>query len=426
MGYIKNFDTLASSDNRKKVLELIEAALTAIQPKVVFENHFSLIENILKIQDKTFDLSNFEKITVIGFGKGSAEMCRIIEEALGDRLDAGFDIDVIDEHKFSKIQYTKGTHPLPSEENINYTQNVLTHLEKTGEKDLVIGVVCGGGSVLFEAPYKIDLAKLTVVNNALLKSVATISELNVIRKHLSRVKGGGLAKILFPATFANLIFSDVPGNDLSVIASGPTVKDHSTMNDVKNILEKYKLSEKVEIAHEDFIETPTDDKYFEKVHNILMLSNHTALDAMEKKARSLGLNAFVLTDALQGDGREMGKKLIDQTPLGQGLLAGGETTIKVTGNGKGGRNQALVLNSLPFISDQTIIATFDSDGWDFYELAGAIADSKTLKKIKDMGIDVNEYLNNDNSYAFFERTGDGILTGKLESNVSDLFIVYKP
>ncbi len=193
----------------------------------------------------------------------------------------------------------------------------------------------------------------------------------------------------------------------------------------KRLLKKYQLSEKVQIADDDFTETPTEDKYFEKVHNILMLSNHTALNAMEKKARSLGFNSFVLTDALQGDARELGKKLIDQTPSGQILLAGGESTIKITGTGKGGRNQALALASLPYITEGTIIASFDSDGWDFYELAGAIADQHTLKKIEDLGLDVNDFLKEDNSYGFFEKTGDGILTGKLESNVSDLFIVFK-
>ncbi len=425
MRFIKNYADLATNDSRKVILELIESAFSSIQPKEVFKNHFSLTGDILKIQKRTFDLSNFEKITLIGFGKGSAEMCRIIEKTLGDRLTTGFDIDVIDESPFDKIQYTKGTHPLPSEENIKYTQNVLGHLEGVGEKDLVIGVVCGGGSVLFEAPYKIDLKKLTEINDALLKSGAKISEMNVLRKHLSKVKGGGLAKILYPATFANLIFSDVPGNDLSIIASGPTVKDHSTMTEVKSIIEKYKINDKIEINDDDFTQTPTEDKYFEKVHNILMLSNHTALDAMEKKARELGYNAFVLTDALQGDARELGKKLIDQTPKGQILLAAGESTIKIKGSGKGGRNQALALCSLPYLDDNTLIASFDSDGWDFYELAGAIADHETQKKISDLGIDVNEYLDNDNSYGFFKEVGDGILTGKLESNVSDLFIVLK-
>ncbi len=425
MRYIKNYEQIATNENRKIVLELIEAALASIQPKVIFDNHFSYRDNILKIQDKTFDLSAYEKVSLIGFGKGSAEMCRIIESALGDKLTAGFDIDVIDESPFTKIQYTKGTHPLPSEINIEYAQKVLAYLEGTNEKDLVLVVVCGGGSVMFEAPYKVDLAKITEINNALLKSGATITEMNVIRKHLSRVKGGGLAKTVYPSPVVTLIFSDVPGNDLSVIASGPTVKDHTTMDDVKAILEKYKLSEKVKIEHEDFTETPTDNKYFAQVHNILFLSNHTALNAMEKKARAMGQNPFVLTDSLQGDARTLGKKLIDQTLGGQILLAAGESTIKITGSGKGGRNQALILCSLPFIKEGTIIASFDSDGWDFYELAGALADNETLKKINDQGLDVKTFLQDDNSYGFFEKIGDGILTGKLESNVSDLFIVLK-
>ncbi len=425
MGFIKNYDQLATNDNRKIILSLIEEAYKSIQPKQIFDEHFKLTGNQLEIKGQAFDLSKFEQIKLVGFGKGSAEMCRIIEETLGDRLHEGFDIDVIDEQKFSKINYTKGTHPLPSVENIEYTKKALNYLEGTTEKDLVLIVVCGGGSVLFEAPYKIDLETLTKVNDTLLDSGANITEMNVIRRHLSRVKGGNLAKTLYPSTVAALLFSDVPGNDLSVIASGPTVKDHTTMADVKNILDKYQILEKVQITPDDFLETPTDDKYFEKVHNILMLSNHTALNAMEKKAKELGRQAFVMTDRLQGDARKLGEKLILETAPGQILLAGGESTIKITGDGKGGRNQALVLCSLPYLNDKTAIASFGSDGWDFYHFAGAIADQDTLKKIDDMELDVEEYLSDDNSYGFWEKTGDGIDTGKMESNVSDLFIVYK-
>ncbi len=425
MGYIKNYDQLATNDNRRFVLDLIEEAYRSIQPKQIFDNHFSLTNDMLKIKNQTFDLSKFDQIKLVGFGKGSAEMCRIIEETLGDRLHTGFDIDVIDEQKFSKINYTKGTHPLPSEANIEYTRKALDYLEGTTEKDLVLIVVCGGGSVLFEAPYKINLEKLTKINDALLDSGANITEMNTIRRHLSRVKGGGLAKAVYPSTVAALLFSDVPGNDLSVIASGPTVKDHTSMKEVKKILEKYKISEKVTITPDEFQETPTDNKYFEKVHNILMLSNHTALDAMEKKARKSGKDVFVLTDRLQGDARTLGKKLIDETPQGQVLLAGGESTIKITGQGRGGRNQALVLCSLPYLNDQTIIASFGSDGWDFFHFAGAIADQETIKKSKELKLDVNKFLSDDNSYGFWEKTGDGIETGRMESNVSDLFIVLK-
>ncbi len=433
MTYIKNYDQLATNDNRKVVLDLIEAAYSAIQPHHVFEHNFSLEREKLKIFDQTFDLSKFDGIFLLGFGKGSAGNCKLLEEKLGDLVIDGYDIDVVEDPHFKKVHYTKGTHPLPSEQNIAFTRHAIEHLEHSGEKHLVIIVTCGGGSVLFEAPNKLDLSEITAVNKALLESGANITEMNAIRKHLSRVKGGGLAKILYPATVVNLIFSDVPGNDLSVIASGPLVSDRSTLNDVKKIIKKYSLNKKVTLTPDAFSETPTDPKYYKNVHNILMLSNHTALTAMEKLAREKGLKVHVLTDRLQGDAKTLGEKLIKETPAQHLLLAGGESTIKVTGHGKGGRNQALVLNALSVIARQQrsnpnqniVLASVGSDGWDFYELAGAFADKDTLKKMEEMHLDAKPYLDDDNSYEFWTKVGDGINTGHLDSNVSDLYIVLK-
>jgi glycerate 2-kinase len=431
MGYIKNYDQLASNDDRKFVLELIEAAYTAIQPHHVFENNFSIENDTLKIFDQTFDLSKFERIFLLGFGKGSAGNCKLLEGKFGDRLTDGYDIDVVEDEHFQKVHYTKGTHPLPSEANIAFTKHAIEHLEHTTEKDFILIVTCGGGSVLFEAPNKLSLEQITNVNQALLKSGADITEMNAVRKHLSRVKGGGLAKILYPATVVNLIFSDVPGNDLSVIASGPLVKDHSTMDDVKKIIAKYGLDQTMNLSDDAFSETPTDQKYYENVHNILMLSNHTALDTMEKLAKEKGLNVHVMSDQLTGDARKLGEKLLNETPDGHLLLAGGESTIKITGHGKGGRNQALVLCALDYLSKQikeeknVVLASFGSDGWDFYELAGAIADKDTLKKMEEMKLDAAPFLADDNSYEFWTKIGDGINTGHLDSNVSDLYIVYK-
>jgi len=425
MGFIKNYEQLATNDNRKIVLDLIETAFAAIQPKQIFNNHFSLQDNQLKILDKSFNLAGFERVFLIGYGKGSAEMCRIIEETLGEKLTEGFDIDVVDESPFKTIKYTKGTHPLPSQANFDYTEQVIQKLTGLTEKDFVLVVTCGGGSVLFEKPHTFALDHMININKALLESGATISEMNVIRKHLSMVKAGGLAKILYPATVANLIFSDVPGNDLSVIASAPLVKDASSVEEAVAICDKYTLEDNQLLSPEDFVETPKEDKYFENVYNILMLSNLTAINAMEKKAKELGFNCYVMTDKLQGDARTMGEKLINETPPGQILLAGGETTIKITGKGKGGRNQALIASSLPFIKEGIVIASFDSDGWDFYELAGGLADQDTLEKIAKMHLDVKTFLSDDNSYEFLTQVGDGINTGKLESNVADLFIVLK-
>lgn len=421
---IKNFDALAKSPQRKIVLDLVESALEAIEPQKVLEKNISVMNNILTIQDKTFDLSNFEKIFLLGFGKGSAGVVKIVEEKLGDKLTGGFDIDVV-QTEFSKIKFTLGTHPLPSEENLRFTQQALDSLSQLTEKDLVLVVICGGGSVMFEKPHKINLGTLTMLNKALLRSGATISEMNVIRKHLSATKGGWLAKTLYPATVASLIFSDVPGNDLSVIASGTTVKDPTTLQNALDFLQKYNITKDLPLAPEDFEETPKEDKYFEKVSNSMILSNVTALQAMKKKAEELGVSAVITSDKMQGDAKEVGKQLIDMAKPGEILLVGGETTVKVIGNGEGGRNQTLVLAALPYVGENTIIVSFDSDGWDFFELAGAIGDHFTVEKAKELGLDTTTFLNNDDSYHFLTQVGDGILTGKLESNVSDLMIVYK-
>lgn len=424
MRYIQNYDTLAINDNRKVVLELIETAFSSITPEVIFSTAFSLENKKIKLEEYAFDLSKFERIHLIGFGKGSALMCKILEEKLGDLMTDGMVIDVVDQ-TFSKLAFTKGTHPLPSQENFDFTKRVIEKYSKLTEKDLIIITTCGGGSVLFEQPHSFDLNKMIEVNKTLLHSGATISEMNVIRKHLSKVKGGGLAKILFPASVINLVFSDVPGNDLSVIASGPLVKDPTTIQDAMNVLKKYTLTDHLKLSEDNFLETPKDDKYFNTVHNILMLSNITALKAMQKKANELGFQAEIFTDRLQGDAKETGKYLLEKAKPGQILLAGGETTVKVTGSGKGGRNQALALSSLPYLTEGTVLVSFDSDGWDFYGFAGAIVDTETVKKTTERHLDAKIFLDNDNSYEFFKKTGDGILTGKQESNVSDLMIIFK-
>lgn len=419
--FIKNFDQLASTPQKKVVLELIETALESIQSENVINREIKVEGNNLTIMDKTFDLANFDRIFLIGFGKGSAKNSKLIEDKLGDKLTDGYVIDTNPE-TFSKIKFTQGTHPLPSQTNIDFVNNVLEKIKDLSEKDLVIVVITGGGSALFESP-NIPFEKLVKLNDELLKSGATISEMNTVRKHLSRVKAGQLSKHLFPAKVITVIASDVPGNDLSVISSGPTVKDETTIEDAAAVLEKYKLTE---ITREDLSETPKEDKYFQNVSNILVLSNRTALDAMKKKAEELGYSASILSDKFQGDAKTVGKELIAQVNPRSILLVGGETTVKVKNeNGKGGRNQALVLATLPNLDEQTVIASVASDGWDNSHFAGAVGDLHTLKNAQQMDIDPQELLDNDNSLDFFERTGDGIETDRLPSNVSDLIIVFK-
>lgn len=425
---IQNYDRLAVTPQRKVVLDLIEYGLSEIQPEKVIAKNIKIENNTLKIENQTFDLNFFERIFIIGFGKGSALNSKIIADTIGDRLTQGYVIDTIP-NQFDdnpKIHYTQGTHPLPSQSNIDFTKKVVDDFSgKESNKDLILVVVCGGGSALFELPFKHSLQEQTAIFKSMLEAGTNIHDMNIIRKHVSQVKGGGLAKILYPATIASLIFSDVPGNDLATIASGPTQKDTSTINDVFALLKKYNLDQKLRLTSDDFNETPTDDKYFENAHNIFILSNLTILHAIQQKAQSLGMQVTIFSDRFQGEARDSGISLIHATPPQHLLLAGGETTVTVRGEGKGGRNQEVVLGALEILDDKTIIASFGTDGQDNSEFAGAIGDRTTVQKADAKYLDIREYLDNSNSFVFFEKTEDAIITGKLPSNVADIIIVYR-
>lgn len=420
MVYIQNLSTLATTPKRQLALTLIDTAFQSIQPIQVMQTHFRLENNTLHIQNEEISLSSYERIFVIAFGKGSAGIAQFVEKALGEKITDGYVIDTV-QQEFTKLHFTLGTHPLPSAQNVEFTNTVLDQVKNLTEKDLVLVIICGGGSALFESS-TITLEQLTALNNELLKSGATISEMNAIRKHVSKVKGGKLAEHLYPAKIVSLIFSDVPGNDLSVIASGPTVKNSASKEDAMAVVQKYNLQT---VSERDLVDSPTEEKYFEHVSHFIMVSNMTAISAMKEKAREMGWRVTVLTDRLQGDAKKIGKVLLSETRPKEILLAGGETTVHVTGNGRGGRNQTLVLASLPFLDSTSLIASFDSDGWDFAEFAGAIGDAQTVKKAEELGLDVKTFLDNDNSTEFFEKVGDGLLTGRLESNVSDIFLVIK-
>ncbi len=423
--FIKNFRALAKTPERKIVLELVEEALASIQPGEVLKTNVHRRGNILTIVDQGFNLDDFERVFLLGFGKGSAENSKLLEGLILDKLTEGYVIDTEGE-QFSKIEFTNGTHPLPSKENLEFTQKVIGKLSSLNERDLVLVIVCGGGSAMFVHPYAITLEQKIKVGKALLKSGANIAEMNTVRKHLSDVKGGGLAQILYPSTVATLIYSDVPGNDLSVIASGPTVPDPTTIDDALAILNKYKLDSELELSRNAFVEKPHDKKYFKNVHNITVLSNQTALNAMLNKTKTLGLQAKIFSDRFESEAKLAGKKLISATHRRSILLAGGETTVHVVKNGgKGGRNQELVLAALEHVGRDITICAFDTDGWDNTENAGAIGDYKTLEHTKKLGVAPETLLETNNSLDFFTKIGDSIITGHLPSNVSDLIIVLR-
>lgn len=424
MSLIKNYIFLNKTPQRKICLDIIEAGLSSVQPENIVAKNLFLNNNLLTIQGKIVDLSHFERIFLLGFGKGAAGLSKNIENLLGNLLTEGYVIDLQPE-QFSKIQLTIGTYPLPSEANLLFTKNALEKLGNLSEKDLVIVIVAGGGSVLFEDPYMIGLEKLIDINKFLPYSGATLAEIHTVRKHLSLVKGGGLIKPLFPAKVVSIIASDTSGDNLSDIASGPTIKDETTKKQAIEILKKYNLFDKLWLSEGDFIETPKENKYFENVINVLVSSNQIALSAMQLKAKELGFDAKIATNKFQADSRTAGKDFINQISSGI-LLAGGKTTVKILNTGgQGGRNQEVVLSALASIDNKTTIASFDSDGWDNSPFAGAIADSLTVQKAKEIGVNPDSFLQENNSFLFFEKTGDGIITDRLSSNVSDFMIVLK-
>lgn len=414
---IQNFLEVGSSETRKDALEIINAGIDAVLTRNAISKFVKLEGNILKIKDKEFDLSNFEKIYVIGGGKASADMAEEIEHILGDKIHRGIVTDVI-EKKLNKIEVVKGTHPIPSEANAHACQRMVDIAQNASENDLIICLISGGGSALLSNP-RAHVGGEIKMNEALMKAGANIQQMNAVRKHISKFKGGQLSKIAYPATIISLIFSDVLGNDLSVIASGPTVKDKTTLKDVKSIIENYGLPR---LHPDDFAETPKEDKWFSKTHNILLLDNSVAVDAMKDKAQALGYQVEVLDHELAGEAREVGVNLAGRIKPGVASIAAGETTVTVTGDGIGGRNQELVLGAIEKIKIPGVVISAATDGMDNTDAAGAIADKKSVGKALVFGLNTQEYLQHNDAFHFFEKMKDLIITGSTGTNVADIML----
>lgn len=385
MSIISNKQELLESNTelRGQALEILEAGLEAIDTEKILRRK---IENGI-----LGNLENYERIFFVGIGKCALDGAKVIEDILGDYLTDGIALDV-KSGNLNKIKSLVGTHPYPSEQNIEATKQILKMVENLTEKDLVICLISGGGSALFELPMsRFNLDTIIKKTKEMTARGADIYELNEFRKSISQVKGGKFAKLCSPAKVISLIFSDVLGNDLSVIASGPT--------------------------------------FGSGVLNVLIASNHDALTAMKIKSEELGFDTNIETEILSGNASEVGKELaLRKVEPKTCILFGGETTVKISkNNGIGGRNQELALSALRFIPEDAILVSASSDGWDNTDHAGAIADVELLQKAKSLGINLEEYLEKNDSYNFYKKVGDGaIYTEKLGSNVSDLCIlIYK-
>lgn len=416
--WIKNFKELATSKNRELALDIVEAGLNALNTEEVMLSSIKLENNILFIQNQSFPLEKYKKIKVVGFGKASCTAAIALEKILGDKIKEGAVIG-LSKTTCSYIETFSGTHPVPSALNVKAGEKIYQIIKDSNEDDLIIVLVSGGGSALLCHSLK-ECEQHVSLYNEFLKHGKTIDEINTVRKHLSILKGGGLAKIAYPATVIGLVFSDIPGDHFENVASGPTFKDKSTMLDAENIIKKYDL------GVYDLIETPKEDKYFEKVHNFILVSNKIAVEAMGRKSQELGFKIDIVSTELYDLIDESLEKILTKKEENTVILAAGEPKVEVKNfEGRGGRNMhmGLSLVAKSIIDSDSVFISFASDGQDNSDGAGAIVDRYTIDKIEKLNLNVEDYLKRFDSYSIFEKSGDIIMTGPTGANVSDLMIL---
>ncbi len=424
---IKNLDELSVTPLRTDALAIVSAGYDAINTRTALHEAVTIAGDTLIVSGNAYPLSSSQKIWVVGAGKCAIEGASALEDILGDRLAGGVVVDVSDAtHRLplAKITGLIGTHPEPSQKNRGAAKHIVDVLSALTKDDIVIEIVSGGGSTLLCLPND----AMTCANEAeafreLTDGGATITEMNTVRKHISTARGGWLAKMAYPAKLIGLIFSDVPGNDLSVISSGPTVKDITTITDAEKIINTYHLHA---FSKEALIETPKEDIYFENVRNILLMTNQRPLTSMKHIAETLGYTAHIITDRYSGEASDVIKDVqteLSKAPRGSVFLYGGESTVTLGEHaGKGGRNLEMALAGLSQIGENEIIVPFSTDGHDNTDFAGAICDTITKEHATQNRLPTETYLLEHRSYDFFTETGDALVTGNTGANVSDIII----
>jgi glycerate-2-kinase len=446
---LENAKTSELRRARGILIEIVNKAIASADPSSAMRQRLRLEGESLRVGGQEFDLSKAGKIIVVGGGKASGKMAEVLEEVLGDRVTSGV-VNVPEgatsKYRARKIELVEAGHPLPTEAGVRGAERMIDLVSDLGPRDLVICLLSGGGSALITLPAdRISLDELRETTQLLLKSGASIQEVNAVRKHLSKIKGGQLAKAAHPARVITLLISDVVGDRLDTIASGPTYPDSTTYSNALEVIEKYELIEKVPRnvlkrlklgAGGKVPETPKPgEKYFLNTSHEIIASNADAVRAAAEVGKSHDLNVSVLTETMQGEAREVGTHLADvakdvmktDKPVSRPalLISGGETTVTVRGEGLGGRNQELALSTATGISGlkNVAVASFSTDGIDGpTEAAGALADGFTLKRAEHLGLDPKAYLERNDSYSFFKELGDLLVTGPTGTNVMDVTV----
>ncbi len=424
---------------------MFHAALKAVDP---YESVALHVKTILS----RYNTFNFKKVVVIGFGKAACHMAKALEVFLGDLIENGIVITKYghcpDSFKFQRIKIIEAGHPVPDENGLKGTEELISAVKSSDENTLIVCLISGGGSALLVSPYEgITLNEKQKVTELLLKAGVNIVELNAVRKHISKVKGGRLAEIAYPAKLVSLILSDVIGDRLDVIASGPTAPDKTTFHDALAVLQKYGLITIVPQtvftvlsrgAEGLLTETPkAGGTLFRNVENIIIGSNKKALNASRSEAESLGFQVEILSSEVSGEasdvGRSLAKKAVElKKSSSQGVrasacfISGGETTVTVRGNGIGGRNMELALAfamEINGIHGITLLSA-GTDGTDGpTDAAGAIVDGNTFKKARALGLNPRDYLERNDSYTFFKQIDGLFITGPTGTNVMDIQIL---
>ncbi len=438
--------------NPRQVFDrVLAAALAAVEPARAVHSSLRFEDGALVVGDRRYTPSSYRRALVVGAGKASAPMAAAAEEVLAA---AGLPVEGVVNVRYGHVAPTRWVriheagHPMPDEQSVAGTRAMADLLASADERDLIVCVISGGGSALMTLPAEpIALDDLRQTTDALLRSGATINEINTVRKHVDTIKGGGLARLASPGTVVTLILSDVVGNPLDAIASGPTVPDTTTWAGAAQVVEKYALWDAVapsiasRIRHglEGAIpDTPkAGDELFERVQTVVVGSNLVACEAAAAEAEQCGLESLVLTTYVEGEAREAARVLaaflreVDASghPLPRPccLIAGGETTVTVRGKGRGGRNQELALAAawpLRGMRD-VLLASIGTDGNDGpTDAAGALVDGTTLDRAQQAGLDAATFLANNDAYVFFDRLGDLVRTGPTNTNVNDVCFLF--
>lgn len=441
-----------SSDRPERLIfhakKILASGIAAANAKTAVVRSCITRSGRIFIGKSEFRLSDYKNIYITGAGKAGTAMAAAMEDILGSSISGGI-ISVKYGHaeKLKKIEIIEAGHPVPDEAGLNAARKIMDLASGAGKDDLIICLISGGGSALLPLPaHPVTLAEKQEVIVRLLACGASIHEINAIRKHISAIKGGQLARACRPATLVTLMISDVVGDAMDVIASGPTVPDKSSFSDCLSIIEKYGLAGKLpgSVMHrinqgvcKKIPETPkTGDPVFEQTENLVIANNSIALEAAKKTAESLGYHSMILASSITGnttDAAEFHASVAREIRLSKNpvpppacILSGGETTVKIRGNGLGGRNQEFALAAAQKIAGMkgVVVLSCGTDGTDGpTDAAGAIADGSTIRRASELGLDASAFLADNDSYHFFEKTGDLIKTGPTGTNVMDLHLV---